>query len=172
MWRLQCLKEGRYPSNRRDGTPCAKSDRKRSELKRALPGKGILCEARGDWDWLNSWFNLPTWNTGSGMRWLCKAKYCDFKGQSAECRNAGLGKAGFLARVRAMGKQVCPLWGWPEMAPDVLILPAWLHAVDHWCRYCWSAFGGLVKEAIGCKFLRTSGKPLVRDPGLIQGIPY
>ena len=124
------MKEGRYPSNRRDGTPCAKSDRKRSELKRALPGKGILCEARGDWDWLNSWFNLPTWNTGSGMCWLCKAKYCDFKEQSPECRNAGLGKAEFLARVRAMGKQVCPLWGWPEMAPDVLILQDWLHAVD------------------------------------------
>ena len=35
---------------------------------------------------------------------------------------------GLLVELR--GKSVCPLWDWPEMAPDALILPDWLHAVD------------------------------------------
>ena len=34
------------------------------------------------------------------------------------------------SRVREMDKSVCPLWNWPEMASDVLILPDWPHAVD------------------------------------------
>ena len=29
-----------------------------------------------------------------------------------------------------MGKALCPLWRWPDLAPATLILPDWLHAVD------------------------------------------
>ena len=32
-----------------------------------------------------------------------------------------------------MKKDLCPLWGLPEMAPANLILPDWLHAVDQGC---------------------------------------
>ena len=52
-----------------------KSEKERAKKAgKALPAKGILVEMRGDWDWLNSWYNIPTYNTKSGMCWLCPAK--------------------------------------------------------------------------------------------------
>ena len=130
LWSLDCLKRGAYPTERHDGKPWGKYDKARALLKGALPAKGILCEVRGDWDWLNPWFNIPTYNTGWGMCWLCKAKFANFREQSAEERKASLSKAQFVSNVEGMGKTLCPVWAWPEMAPNVLILPDWLHAVD------------------------------------------
>ena len=37
-----------------------------SATHRRVACKAFLTEIRGDWDWLNSWPNFPTWNTGSG----------------------------------------------------------------------------------------------------------
>ena len=130
LWSLDALKEGKYPSKRHDGTAWLASDRSRATLAGSGLQKALLCEIRGDWDWLNNWFNIPAWNTGSGMCWLCNARYVTFKEQTAGERAAGLSKANFCARVEAMGKTLCPLWAWPEMAPQTLILPDWLHAVD------------------------------------------
>ena len=131
LWSMQCLKEGKFPSCRHDGSPWLKSDKqRRTYVGRDLPAKGILVEIRGDWDWLNSWYNIPTYNTKSGMCWLCKTTFETFRNCTANERNSGLSKAEFLTRVRNMGKTVCPLWHWPEMAPRTLILPDWLHAVD------------------------------------------
>ena len=95
-----------------------------------LPAKGILAEVRGDWDWLNSWLNIPAYNTNSGMCWLCPAKWPESKAWTAAGRSSGLSKALFVQRVLDMGKTLCPFWGLPEMAPDVLCLPDWLHTVD------------------------------------------
>ncbi|CAE6911750.1 unnamed protein product [Symbiodinium sp. CCMP2592] len=131
LWSMQCLKEGKFPSCRHDGSPWLKSDKqRRTYVGRDLPAKGILVEIRGDWDWLNSWYNIPTYNTKSGMCWLCKTTFETFRNCTANERNSGLSKAEFLTRVRNMGKPVCPLWHWPELAPRTLILPDWLHAVD------------------------------------------
>ena len=131
LWSMACLKEGTFPATRHDGSPWLKSDKKRAkDAGRSLPAKGLLVELRGDWDWLNSWYNIPTYNTKSGMCWLCKTTFETFRTCTANDRSAGLTKAEFLGRVREMGKSVCPLWDWPELAPDVLILPDWLHAVD------------------------------------------
>ena len=130
LWSLECLKKGEYPSARHDGTAWWKSDKHRALLQGSLPARGILCEVRGDWAWLNSWFNLPTWNTASGLCCLCKATYGDFKSQTAHERQDMLSKAEFVHRVVDMGKTLCPLWAWPEMTPQVMILPDWLHAVD------------------------------------------
>ena len=130
LWSLDHLKRGTYPKARHDGSPWLKSDLVRSKLKGMLPAKGILAEIRGDWDWLNSWFSFPTFNTKSGMCWLCTATWPESKAWSAADRSSGLSKAMFVKRVQDMGKPLCPLWGWPEMAPNVLCLPDWLHAVD------------------------------------------
>ena len=78
--------------------------------KAALPAKGILCEVRGGWDWLNSWLNFPTWNTGSGMCWLCEAKHINYKNWGPNDRKAGLDNAKFVERVQNMGKQLRPFW--------------------------------------------------------------
>lgn len=64
------------------------------------------------------------------MCWLCEAKWPESKSQTAAARSSGLSKAKFTQRVLDMGKQLCPLWGWPEMVPSLLILPDWLHVVD------------------------------------------
>lgn len=130
LWSFDCLKQGRYPTRRHDGSPWLKSDKTRAKLKGKLPVQGILCEIRGDWDWLNSWLNFPVWNTGSGMRWLCKAKHVDFKNFSQNDRETGLCKDSFVQRVVDMGKELCPFWGWPELRPADLCLPDWMHAVD------------------------------------------
>ena len=131
LWSLDCLKQGKYPSCRHDGAAWGPQDKRRSGLSGNLPAKGILCEVRGDWDWLNSWLNFPAWNTGSGMCWLCAAKYSNYKTWGPNERRAGLDKAKFVERVLHMGKQLCPLWEWPELIPAELCLPDWLHAVDH-----------------------------------------
>ena len=130
LWSLDCLKKGKYPTCRHDGTSWGAQDKKRSGLQGSLPAKGILCEVRGDWDWLNSWLNFPTWNTGSGMCWLCEAKHINYKNWGPNDRKAGLDKAKFVERVQNMGKQLCPFWEWPELIPSELCLPDWLHAVD------------------------------------------
>ena len=64
------------------------------------------------------------------MCWLCEAKWPESKSQTAAARSSGLSKAKFTQRVLDMGKPLCPLWGWPEMVPSLLILPDWLHVVD------------------------------------------
>ena len=123
--------EGKLPSSRHDESPWLKSDKqRRTYVGRDLPATDILVEIKGDWDWLNSWYNIPTYNTKSGMCWLCKATFETFRNCTATDRSSGLSKAEFLTRVRNMGKTVCPLWHWPEMAPRILILPDRLHAVD------------------------------------------
>ena len=33
--------------------------------------------------------------------------------------------------MEGMGKQLRPLWEWPELIPAELCLPDWLHPVDH-----------------------------------------
>ena len=109
------------------GLQLTKPDQK---LTGQLPAKAILAEIRGDWDWLNSYFNIPVWNTASGMCWLCEAKSPESKFQTAAARSSGLSKAKFTQRVLDMGKPLCPLWEWPDMAPSFLILPDWLHVVD------------------------------------------
>jgi len=133
MWSMDCLKKGQYPSCRHDGSKWIRSDNKRKGLKGALPGKGILAEVRGDWDWLNSWCNIPTYNTKTGLCWLCCATHANYKGFGPEERAAKLDKDIFVSRVLEMKKDLCPLWGLPEMAPANLILPDWLHAVDQGC---------------------------------------
>ena len=130
LWSLDHLKNGIYPSCRHDGTAWLTTDKARSRLRGQLPARGILAEIRGDWDWPNSYFNIPVWNTASGMCWLCEAKWPESKSQTAAARSSGLSKAKFTQRVLDMGKQLCPLWGWPEMVPSLLILPDWLHVVD------------------------------------------
>lgn len=130
LWSLDCLKQGRYPTCRHDGSPWGPKDKARSGLQGRLPAKGILCEIRGDWDWLNSWLNFPTWNTGSGMCWMCHAKHSDFKDFGPNDRRAGLDKAIFVQRIEALGKELCPFWSWPEFFPAEMCLPDWLHAVD------------------------------------------
>ena len=114
LWSMACLKEGTFPATRHDGSPWLKPDKKRAkDAGRSLPAKGLLVELRGDWDWLNSWYNIPTYNTKSGMCWLCKTTFETFRTCTANDRSAGLTKAEFLGRVREMGKSVCPLWDWP-----------------------------------------------------------
>ena len=130
VWSLEHLKKGTWPVKRHDGTAWRKSDKARSVLHGQLPAKGILAEVRGDWDWLNSWLNIPAYNTNSGMCWLCPAKWPESKAWTAAGRSSGLSKALFVQRVLDMGKTLCPFWGLPEMAPDVLCLPDWLHTVD------------------------------------------
>lgn len=130
LWSLDHLKKGQFPVARHDGSPWLSSDKHRAQLHGELPAKGTLAEIRGDWDWLNSWFNIPTYNTKSGMCWMCKATWPEAKAWTAAQRSSGLSKAQFVQRVVDMGKPLCPLWGWPEMAPSVLCLPDWLHAVD------------------------------------------
>ena len=70
--------------------------------------KAVLCEVRGDWDWLNSWRNFPTWKTGSGMCWLCAARQQQLQVMRARC--AGLDKTKFVERVLHMGSS-CVLCG-------------------------------------------------------------
>ena len=130
LWSLDHLKKGMYPICRHDGTAWLTTDKARSKLTGQLPAKAILAEIRGDWDWLNSYFNIPVWNTASGMCWLCEAKWPESKFQTAAARSSGLSKAKFTQRVLDMGKPLCPLWEWPDMAPSFLILPDWLHVVD------------------------------------------
>ena len=130
LWSLGCSKKGKYPTCRHDGSPWGPQDKKRSCLQGRLPAKGMLCEIRGDRDWLNSWLNFPTWNTGSGMCWLCEAKHINYKSWGPNDRKAGLDKAKFVERVQNLGKELCPLWEWPELIPSELCLPDWLHAVD------------------------------------------
>ena len=130
LWSLDHLKKGTFPEARHDGSPWLISDKHRKKLVGQLLAKGILAEIRGDWDWLNSWFNFPTYNTKSGMCWLCKATWPESKAWTVAERSNGLSKAHFVQRVLDMGKPLCPLWGWPEMEPSVLCLPDWLHAVD------------------------------------------
>ena len=93
LWSLDCLKQGKYPTCRHDGAPWRPEDKRRVGLQGDLPAKGILCEIRGDWDWLNSWLNFPTWNAGSGMCWLCPAKHSNYKTWAPSDRRAGLDKA-------------------------------------------------------------------------------
>eukprot|EP00439_Symbiodinium_sp_Y106_P078212 s618_g17.t1 len=89
LWSMQCLKEGKFPSCRHDGSPWLKSDKqRRTYVGRDLPAKGILVEIRGDWDWLNSWYNIPTYNTKSGMCWLCKATFETFRNSTANERGS------------------------------------------------------------------------------------
>jgi hypothetical protein len=130
IWSMDCLKKGVFPTCRHDGSAWLPSDRHRRKLQGNMPARGILAEIRGDWDWLNSWLNVPAWNSGSGMCWLCSAKRTDFKQFTPNQRSACLPKTVFVNRVLDMGKRLCPIWELPEMYPADLILPDWLHAVD------------------------------------------
>ena len=131
IWSLDCLKSGKFPTKRHDGTPWLPSDTARSKLQGCLPARGILSEIRGDWDWFNSWLQAPTWNTNWGMCWLCKANHTNFKGIDAKVRGIPWTKTEFFANAQAMGKKRSVFWSWPEMVPSKLLRPDWLHAFDH-----------------------------------------
>ena len=115
MWSMDCLKRGQYPRCRHDGSKWIGPDNKRRGLKGALPGKGILAEVRGDWDWLNSWCNIPAYNTKSGLRWLCCATHANYTGFGPEERAAKLDKDIFV-RVLEMRERPAPAMG---LARDV-----------------------------------------------------
>ena len=96
---------------------------------KCLPAKGILCEIRADWDWFNQFLQLPTFNTKSGMCWMCNCTYENFKTQNAAQRACLKTKANFLSNLANMKKTVSPIWEWP-WNPAVLCCPDWLHSAD------------------------------------------
>ena len=74
------LKNGKFPTTRHDGTAWPRPEKERAKKAgKALPAKGILVEMRGVWDLLKSWYNIPTYNTKSGMCWLCPAAFENFR---------------------------------------------------------------------------------------------
>ena len=110
MWSATCLKNGQYPDKRHDGSAWLKSDKQRRQMQGCLPAKGILCEIRADWDWFNQFLQLPTFNTKSGMCWMCNCTYENFKAQNAAQRACLKTKAEFLTNLANMKKQ-CHLFG-------------------------------------------------------------
>ena len=130
MWSASCLKNGKFPECRHDGSAWIASDKERAKLQGDLPAKGILAEVRGDWDWLNQWLQMPTWNTKSGMCWLCGANFHSFSSQSLEERKTKKSRATFLHLLRGMGRKLSPFWEWPENWPSNIVCVDWLHACD------------------------------------------
>ena len=120
-----------YPSCRHDGTAWLTTDKARSRLRGQLPARGILAEIRGGLGLAQQLFQHTCFGT---LLQVCvgfvKPNGLKARSQTAAARSSGLSKAKFTQRVLDMGKQLCPLWGWPEMVPSLLILPDWLHVVD------------------------------------------
>ena len=68
-WSFQCLASGQFPSHRHDGAPL---DSKRAKMPgQTLGVQGVLAEVRGDWKFMKDTFGFPSWNTNSGVCWLC-----------------------------------------------------------------------------------------------------
>ena len=130
MWSAACLKNGNYPESRHDGSAWLSSDKSRAKMQgHCLPAKGILCEVRADWDWFNQWLQLPTYNTKSGMCWLCNCTHQNFRAQLPEDRQHLKTKDRFHDNLKAMGKKRSPFWDWP-WDPTMICCPDWLHSAD------------------------------------------
>lgn len=130
LWSLACLKKGKYPSVRHDGTKFGPSDSKRTKFTGTFAHKFILGEIRGDWDWYNQWLQAPTYNTSSGMCWICSATHSTFKHMTIEERSCTKTKETFVHNVISMGKKLSSFWGPPEHIPSLLLCPDWLHSCD------------------------------------------
>ena len=130
LWSLACLKKGKYPCVRHDGSMFGPSDSKRKKFVGTFAHKFILGEIRGDWDWYNQWLQAPTSNTLSGMCWICSATHSTFKHMTTEERPCTKTKETFVHNVISMGKKLSSFWEPPEHIPSLLLCPDWLHSCD------------------------------------------
>ena len=106
LWCLACLKKGKYPCVRHDGTMFGPSDSKRKKFVGTFAHKFILGEIRGDWDWYNQWLQAPTYITLSRMCWICSAAHSTFKHMTTEERSCAKTKKTFAHNVISMGKKL------------------------------------------------------------------
>lgn len=126
-WSLLLLAEGKYPSARHDGMPWQGSDKERSKLHGELSIRGLLCEIRGDWDFYCKVLSFPAYNRESGMCWMCKATYQNFKTEA--WRETDMTIASFFRRLARDGKTISVIFSLPGVHP-MLCRPDWMHTVD------------------------------------------
>ena len=72
-WSLRCLRLGKYPTERHDGTPF-KEKKRLAWAGTPLPTKGILCQIRGDWKMWKEVFGFPQWDKKDGCCARCWIK--------------------------------------------------------------------------------------------------
>jgi hypothetical protein len=147
-WSLQQLAVGRFPAARHDGGAWAAEDGRRRLLGgRPLGVRGALTQVRGDWKWFKEVFHFPAWNALAGLCWRCTCTPGQLRevGADAPWRApaARLDTWGLLARMRANGAVVSPLWAAPWLQSRCFRVD-WLHAVDQ----------GVAADFLGSLFLR------------------
>jgi hypothetical protein len=133
-----------------------------AERNRLLPTTKLCCHAllmqcRGDWPFLRTLFNFPSWSSNA-ICWLCQANRSThpFTDPSlgAAWRNARYAAheaLRLLNCVRPM--ELCPLLALPAFTISCVVLD-WLHVVDL----------GVGADVLGCFFWE-----LIARPGLLQG---
>ena len=74
-WSMRHLVSGSRPCCRHDGSPWARSDRKRQKKNDdPLPFRACMVQCRADWDWMGKCFHLPFHNVKEGCCWLCRCR--------------------------------------------------------------------------------------------------
>ena len=74
-WSFNCLANREYPLHDHTGT---KFDDQDDRFKLAIdgefcPGRGVVLQLRGDWQFLCQAFGFPQWNSVENMCWICAA---------------------------------------------------------------------------------------------------
>lgn len=130
-WSFQMLALGRWPSKRHDGSDFEPSDPFAKLAGRPLACRGLLCEIRGDWAFYKEALCLPGWQDASGCCWLCSVTPAGVRsvGADAPWRAEDLGHSDCMARIRAKGQVVCPLFSAPGVTTRC-VMPDWLHTMD------------------------------------------
>ena len=128
-WSFQCLASGRFPSHRHDGAPM---DSKRAKMAgQTLGVQGVLAEVKGDWKFMKDNFGFPSWNTNSGICWLCDCTPQTLRdvGHDAPWRVNRRSHWDLLACVARGSHAICPIFGAPWLRSSCFKID-WLHCSE------------------------------------------
>ena len=127
-WSMLQLYVGKVSSFLPDETEWAATNRHLSpgtELPVAL-----MVQARGDWPFLKTLFQVPQWNENL-ICWLCRATKKTYRvvHSQAPWRTQRYKPNEFFAELRACGVELCPMLSMPGFGFECIVLD-WLHVVD------------------------------------------
>ena len=159
-WSLLMLFAGCISQLLPDGMPWSDPSRAGHLLRplAKLTFRALLLQVRGDWPFLRTLFQFPSWSSQS-ICWLCRAgptnsnvPYTDC-GASALWRRLRYGAGEFLERLRLQNLQLNPFLSLPGFTISCVVLD-WLHIVDL----------GVGADVLGCLFWE-----LITTNGLLTG---